>query len=66
MLNTDRTQSMSAVGNIPWTAINAYASRYGIEGEDFDRFEYLLSRMDTAYLKLMKRRRTPNSGTVGK
>ncbi|MFA7279818.1 MAG: hypothetical protein WC100_06960 [Sterolibacterium sp.] len=41
-----------SVGAIPFTSIDVYARRYGIESvDDFDRFRILIHRMDTAFLK---------------
>ena len=36
---------------IPFPAIDGYAMRFGIAGEDFDRFFRLISEMDREYLK---------------
>lgn len=41
------------LGAIPFTAINAYAERYGIDGvDDFERFCELIRRMDMEFLKI--------------
>ena len=37
--------------SIPFPAIDAYAQRFEIAGEDFDRFFRLISEMDREYLK---------------
>lgn len=49
-LSADRSIGF-AMGPIPFTAIDCYAERYGIEGIDaFERFHALIRAMDTAYL----------------
>jgi hypothetical protein len=52
-LSTDRPVGLTR-GAIPWTAIDRYAARHGIEAEDFDRFCALIRAMDTAYLAHFK------------
>lgn len=50
-LSTDRPVGFS-VGRIPFSAITAYADRYGIAGIDaFDRFEQLIRAMDRAFVQ---------------
>lgn len=39
------------LGPIPWTALDAYATRHGIAGEEFTNFAYYLSTMDSIYLE---------------
>lgn len=49
-LHTDRPIGM-AVGPIPFTAIDAYAGRYGIGALDaFEAFAGLIRAMDAVYL----------------
>jgi hypothetical protein len=39
------------VGPIPWTALDRYASRHGVDDpDDFDEFVELITAMDQAYL----------------
>jgi hypothetical protein len=41
-----------SVQRIPFTAIDRYAERYGIDnGDEFERFHALMSRLDAAYLQ---------------
>lgn len=49
-LSTDRDLGM-AEGPIPWTAMNDYAYRYGLMGDDFDYFVLLLKAMDSVYIE---------------
>lgn len=60
-LDADRQVSMGGASRIPWTAMDRYAQRHEIENDDFLRLEYLLRRMDTAYLNYIKRKK-PSSG----
>lgn len=39
------------VGPIPWTAIDRYSERVGLDDENHDCFVYLIREMDAAYLK---------------
>ena len=39
------------VGPIPWTATNDFCKRSGIDGDDQADFEYLIEKMDEAYMK---------------
>lgn len=51
-LSPDRAVGMG-LGAIPFTAINAYAERYGVDDvDDFERFCELISRIDAAFLKI--------------
>ena len=49
-LSTCRAYGM-AVGPIPWTAIDAYARRHDIAGEDYDDLVYFVRAMDGEYLE---------------
>lgn len=43
---------MGGAGPIPFSSLDRYADRYGIDdGEEFDRFRASIRRMDAAYLK---------------
>ena len=48
-LTSDRALGM-AEGPIRWTAINAYAYRHGLWGDDFDRLVTIIRCMDSVYL----------------
>ena len=52
-LSTDRPVGVTR-GAIPWTSIDRYAARHGIEAEDFDRFCRMIRAMDAAYLAYLK------------
>jgi hypothetical protein len=52
-LSTDRPAGL-AQGAIHWTSIDRYAARYGIDGDEFDRFVWLIRTMDTAYLTYLE------------
>jgi hypothetical protein len=43
-----------ARGAIPWTSIDRYAARHGIEADGYDRFCRLIRAMDAAYLTYLK------------
>lgn len=50
-LDSDRPVGMG-VGRIPWTAIDRYAARHGVdEPDDFDELVELIRAMDDVYLK---------------
>lgn len=40
-----------AEGPIPWTAMKTYADTYDIHGLELERFIYILTHMDIAYMK---------------
>jgi len=46
-LDTCRPVSMAGLNPIPWTAVDAYAARYGIE--DFDIFSEIVRGLDDTY-----------------
>ncbi len=49
-LSTDRPSGFG-VGAIPFTSINTFAERYGIDDlDEFDRFKRLIRVMDRAFL----------------
>lgn len=52
-LSPDRHYHVGGAGNIPWTAINEYAKRYHIEGDDFEIFHDIIHRMDSEYLRVI-------------
>lgn len=49
-LNTCRSVGMGA-GPIPWTVIQEYADREGLDGEERSCLLYLIRAMDNAYLE---------------
>lgn len=52
-LNASRHIGASAVGGIPFEAIDRYAARY--EVDDFERFHYLIAKLDAVYVKTVNR-----------
>ena len=52
-LSTDRPIGLTR-GAIPWSSIDRYAARHGIDGDDFNRFCALIRAMDGAYLTHFK------------
>lgn len=48
-LSTDRPVGLER-GAIPWSSIDRFAQRYGIDGDEFARFLRLIRAMDAAYL----------------
>lgn len=50
-LTADRNIGMGE-GPIPWTAMNQWAIRYNIRGDEFDRFISIIREVDTAYMEL--------------
>lgn len=52
-LSTDRPVGLDR-GVIPWRSIDAFAERYGLVGDDFDRLVGIIRAMDVAYLAHMK------------
>lgn len=49
-----RSPGFGTLSQIPWTAINDYAIRFGIEGFLFDRLIYYISEMDNFFLKKLR------------
>jgi hypothetical protein len=37
-------------GPIPWTAIDRYAMRYGMDEDEFDFFKHVMMRVDSRWL----------------
>lgn len=63
-LSTCRAIGMGE-GPIPWGAMNDYAERHGIYGDEFDRFVLIIKGMDAAYLEhrhKMQKRNLPKKG----
>jgi hypothetical protein len=48
-VSTDRAIGM-AEGPIPWSAVDRWAARHGVVGEEFDRLVIILRLMDEAYI----------------
>lgn len=55
-LSTDRPGGMGVMP-IPWSSIDRYARRHGIEGEDFDRLAKLVMAVDAAWMKAVNDKR---------
>ena len=49
-LHGDRHQGMGRAGKLPFLAIDRYAERYGIDGDLFEYFHDLLTRLDAAFM----------------
>lgn len=47
---SDRVIGM-AEGPIPWSSIDRWALRYGVEGDDFERLVLIIKVMDEAYIE---------------
>jgi len=50
-LTTCRQMNMGGPGAIPWTAIDAYATRYQYVGPDYDALLYYVELLDGIYLQ---------------
>jgi hypothetical protein len=60
-LSTDR-QSGTSIGPIPWSSIDRYASRYGIEDDAFEYLIRMVRALDDAFLAYC-RKKAPEGGT---
>lgn len=61
-LSNDRQIGMG-IGPIPWSAIDRYARRFGIDGADeFDAFAFLIRSMDGAFLRREAERKPDKVG----
>lgn len=56
-LATDRPATMGGLGAIPFASIDAYARRYLIEGDEFERFHHLIRAADGAWLESKRKNR---------
>lgn len=55
-LSTDRPVGMG-IGAIPWSSINSFAVRHGIEQiDDFEQFSFLIRAIDAEYLKVANKK----------
>lgn len=50
-LTTCRQLGMGSPGPIPWTAMNDFCIANGVTEDDQEEFEYLIEKMDDAYIK---------------
>ena len=55
-LSGSRTLGFGVAGPISFLAIDAYARRYYIVGDDFEALHYLIVAMDEAYLAVANRK----------
>ena len=60
-LSTCRLNGMG-LGSIPWTAIDRYADRYNIVGEDWEDFQYFIGEMDRAWLDVQYKKQKSDKG----
>ncbi|MFC3693129.1 phage tail assembly chaperone [Chenggangzhangella methanolivorans] len=51
-LTNDRAVGMGGAGAIPFGAIDAWARRYNVSGDAFDRLKDLIGRMDRVWSDL--------------
>lgn len=49
-LNKERPLGFGAMGHIPWRAIDCWAVRYAIGGEQFTRLKRIVEALDGAWL----------------
>lgn len=56
-LSSCRPIGLDGPGPIPWTAIDSFARRHGVPGDDFELFEMAIEGMDTEYLAFIAERR---------
>lgn len=63
-LSTDRPLgALGGAGPIPWTALDRYAARHGIDDLDaFERFRRMIRAQDGAYLKHMAEKAKTKGG----
>ena len=54
------------ISAIPFVAIVEYAKLYGIEGEDFDDFLYVIRAMDSELLRLEAKKQSKDGSTGSK
>lgn len=60
-LNSERFSGFAAMP-IPWRALQSYAEYYGLDNDDFEDFQFILRKMDDAYLDTVnKNGNTPDS-----
>jgi len=65
-LSTDRPQSGFGVHPIPFRALDVYARRYGIEGENFDDLASAVRGADAAFLDVMVQKIKDETAKRGK
>ncbi len=59
-LDKDRPIGLGGIGAIPFTSVDAYARRLGIDApDDFRMFMQLIQRMDAVLLDDFRRRHPP-------
>lgn len=59
--------AMGGCGSIPWTAIDRYAARQGLDDlDDFERFRSIIRAMDGAYLAHVAEVTKPGKGKGSK
>ena len=44
------------VGAIPWMALDRWAERYGLEGDDFERLAIYIRMMDAEFIKYVSKK----------
>ena len=57
LLGSDRPPGMAGPTAIPFAAVDRYATRFDIEGEDFDEFYRFIRHCDAVYLKWAEEQR---------
>lgn len=60
-LSSDRQTGMGE-GRIPWTAVNEYSLRYGLDEYELDHLWLMITAMDGEYLKFANKKA---SGGIG-
>lgn len=55
-LSGARPVGFGGAGDIPWTALDQWATRHGVTGDMFDMLVDVVRRMDAAWLKWVNRK----------
>lgn len=65
-LSTSRSIGFSALGPIPWIALDQYAVRYGFAEDEvlYEDFMFIMQRLDEAFLE-HERKQQPKSKSGG-
>lgn len=56
-LSSSRTSGMG-IGAIPWTAIDRWALRYEVEGDDFERLAMYIRMMDAKFIEFASKQQS--------
>ncbi len=66
LASTRQLGALGGAGEIPWTAIDRYAQRYGLDFDGFERLRWAIGIQDGVYLEHLAQKAKESANRGGK